>query len=378
VPPDGPPSDGLVRAPLAGPTTAPMDIQRRLHVVSSSSRRAVIGETDVEVIKGLSKQTLNQQYVLDRSNSLNLPSDQSWAYTPSTKVNRAPFYSVNLPFGTGDGPYWIWKNEIGATYPFIGTGQVKVDGVTMQRLQGTVASAPGQPYYLQQLGATLPTRITPTQVEPWLQKPVYSGSAMQTLVGPLVSPADRAVISQTQHTSWKLNYQLDVNTTLLVEPDMGAITDLARIDQTLYATPDLANVRTLLGIFSRPQYASNDIVKATGQVMKNILADPPRLKVLNITYSQTPESVAEITAYAKHKADSINLVKHTIPVVLLIVGLPVIVAGLVMIVVVGRTPSDPTDEGDPAQLDPDAVFPSGGRSRRRFVAPAIANPPGMP
>ena len=220
-----------------------------------------------------------------------------------------------------------------------------------------MANAPVQPYYLKQLGATLPTTITPAQVDPWLQKPVYSRSAMQSLIGPLVSPADRQVIKQIQNTNWKLDYQLDVKTTLLVEPKTGAITDLAKIDQTLYATPDLANIRTLLAIFTKPAYASNQIVTATGQVMKNVLADPPRLRILNVTYSQTPESVAEITAYAKHKADSIDLVKHTVPLVLLILGLVVTAVGLVLLFVAGRRRSDPTGtaELDGPLFSPEAV-----------------------
>src|SRR5690348_14943805 len=58
------------KTPISNPPTYPLDIERRLHVVSSSSSQAVLAENDVEVIKGLpdpvGHQVFNQQYVLNR------------------------------------------------------------------------------------------------------------------------------------------------------------------------------------------------------------------------------------------------------------------------------------------------------------------------
>jgi Porin PorA len=299
-------------------------------VVSSTSDRAVVAETDVEAIQGLPDETFNQQYVLDRGNSRNLTSDQSWAYTPTTKVDRSPYWSVNLPFETGNGPYEVWKNEVGAGYPFVGAGTVKVDGVTLQRLKGQLANAPVQDYYVKQLGALLPSTITPEQIDALFAPTHYNRALLLSQVAPLLSRADAGQLTKVQNTDVALDYRLDVATTLLVEPRTGAICDLAKVDQTLYAVPDLAGIRTLQKIFSKPDYASKGLVVAAGQLMTNLIANTPRLKGFNVTYSQTPASVADIVGYAKNKGEQIDLVKKTIPLSLLLAGIAVIAIGLLM------------------------------------------------
>ena len=40
---------------------------------------------------------------------------------PNNKVDRSPEYSINLPFNSGNGPYQVWKNESGVSYPFTKT-----------------------------------------------------------------------------------------------------------------------------------------------------------------------------------------------------------------------------------------------------------------
>jgi hypothetical protein len=318
------------RSPLDTPLKSALDIERRLRVVSSTSSQAVVAETDVEKITGLTNQTFNQQYVLDRKNSRNVASDHAWAYTPSTKVDRSPYWAVNLPFGTGSGPYQIWKNEIGAGYPFLGAGKLTVDGVTMQRLKGQVTNAPVQDYYVKELGSLLPSTITPEQIDPLFGPTHYNRALLLSQVRPMLSPADAGTLKQIQDTDVALDYRLDVDTTLLVEPRTGTITDLAKINQTLYAVPDLVGIRTMQAIFSKPDYASKGLVVAAGKVMTQIITDTPRLKVFNVTYSQSAASVADITIYAQTKGDQVDLVKKTIPLAILLAGIAVMALGLLL------------------------------------------------
>ena len=97
----------------SAPQVLPLDIQRHVYVVESSGSQATVQEKSVEKIGPLPAQTLQQRYVLDRNSLENLKSDQAYAYTPANVTNRAPFYSINFPFGTGSGPYKLWKNETG-------------------------------------------------------------------------------------------------------------------------------------------------------------------------------------------------------------------------------------------------------------------------
>jgi hypothetical protein len=86
----------------------------------------------------------------------------------------------------------------------------------------------------------------------------------------------------------------------------------------------------LLAVFSQPKYASSEVTRHGATFLTNVLAHTPRLQVLNTTYQQTPSSVAEFVSYAKSKGDRVDLVKHTVPLVLLVAGIVVLVAGLLV------------------------------------------------
>ena len=73
-------------------------------------------ESSAEKVGPLPEQTIQQQYVMDRSSLENVKSEKAYAYAPQNETDRAPHYSINFPFGTGAGPYTVWKNEIGASY----------------------------------------------------------------------------------------------------------------------------------------------------------------------------------------------------------------------------------------------------------------------
>jgi hypothetical protein len=322
-------ADASTGTALPTPSTAPVEVRRRLHVVSSSSDHAVVQVTATQLTSGQSVAPVNQQYVLDRKNSRNLQSDQSWAYSPGNRVNRAPFWSVNLPFGTDEGPYQVWNDEIGAPVQVAGTERTRVEGVALHRLQGQVTNTPAQVAFLKQLGVSPTGTISPQQVGVLLKLPVYDPTITDRFVIPLLSSADAAELKRVQSVRVPLHYQVDIATTLLVDPRTGLICD-TQVNDTLYAIPDLAGVRQLLAVFSQPKYASNEVTRDGATFLTNVLAHTPRLQVLNTTYQQTPSSVAQFVSYAKSKGDRVDLVKHTVPLVLLVAGIVVLVAGLLV------------------------------------------------
>ncbi len=321
------PKTGL---PLLRAQELALTINRRLHVVSSNGSQAVVKEDSTEKIGPLPQQDLQQQYVISRTTMKNLQGSRSYAYAPQNVVNRGPAYSINLPFDTGAGPYEIWKNEVGRSYTFRQQGDnVSRDGVTLIPLQGELTNAPAQPYYLDQLRALgLPTQTTIQRLTPQLKALGLDPAQLTTTLLPRVSAADRAAIVSALSQPIGLRYVVSVKTRLLVEPTTGAIVSLDNINQTLGVQPSFAALAQIGAILSKPQYLANPVVKIAGSVVAKLAQSPPTAKVFNITYGQTPASVADIAAYANSKADSITMVKTTIPLVLLIAGVLSAAAGL--------------------------------------------------
>lgn len=346
------------KTPISNPQTYPLDIERRLHVVSSSSSQAVVAENDVEVIKGLpdpvGHQVFNQQYVLNRRSMKDVDSDQSWAYTSANQVDRSPGYSVQLPMNTGSGPYQIWKNEAGKSYAFSGDGTVKRNGITMQLLHGHLTNAKVQGYYIDQLSSVLPKTLTPAEAAAQLESQGVDASALQTVVLPQLDPADRAEVVSILTKPVNLNYTVDVDTRLGVEKRTGAIVNLQRINQTIYVSPDVTGIGRVQLILAEPKYSTKPAVVAGSQVLDKLVSSPPRLKAYNYTYSQTPASVANISSYAKDKGDQIDLATKTVPLGLLILGFISLVIGLVLHFISRRRqyPTEPQQPLSPREPQP--------------------------
>jgi hypothetical protein len=332
------------KTPIDDPQSYPLDIERRLHVASSTSKTAVLKEDDVEVIKGLpdpvGHQTLVQQYVLDRRSMKDVDSDQAYAYSTSSKVDRSPAYSVQLPFDTGKGPYQIWKNEAGRSYAFTGEGTTHANGITVQLLHGTLKDAKVEPYYIDTLSSVLPKTLTPAEAAAQLESQGVDATALTTVVLPQLDPADRAEITSILAQPVNLKYTVDVDTHLGIEQRTGAIVNLRKIDQTIYVSPDVTGIGRAQLILAEQKYAGKPVVVAASQVLNKLVTSPPRLKAYSYAYSQTPASVADISSYAKDKGDQIDLVQRTVPLVLLIAGGVVLVIGLALLFVARRRRPD--------------------------------------
>jgi Porin PorA len=317
-------------APLARSQLLPLSIHRHVHVVSSTSSEAVVKEDDVEKIGSLPEQDLQQQYVLDRSTVKNLPSSKSYAYAPMNVVNRAPAYSINFPFDTGAGPYQVWKNEVGRSYTFRQQGaSVSRDGLTLISLQGQLADVPAQPYYLAQLKALgLPTQTTIQGLAPQLKALGLDPAQLSTALLPRLSPSDRGLIQSALARPIGLRYVVSVNTRLLVQPTTGAIVSLDRINQTLGVQPQFAALTQFGAVLGKPQYRSSAVIRTAASILAKLAQSPPTATVFTFSYGQTPASVADFASYANSKANSIDAVETTIPLVILLLGVVSAAIGL--------------------------------------------------
>jgi len=334
VPSPLPPAQPKTYTPAPNGVPFDLDIQRGLHSVSNNGSNATIGEDDNNTIGPFPKQDFKQQYVMDRTSLKSVQSDQSWAYSPQSVVNRAPNYTINLPFGTGDGPYNIWKNETGSAYPFNKEGEDSVNGTTVFNFHGTLTNAPVQSYYIDQLAAAgVKEEFTITQLAPVLKAQGIDVTGLTTALLPQLNAADRATIVALIAKAIPMKYTLDVDTHLQVEPTTGAIVNLQQINQTLFVRPNLSAFGQLDQILS--QHPTIPAAKAALNGLNQIKTGPP-IKVLNLDYGQLPDSVSQVTSYAQTQADKIDLVKKWIPLGLLVLGVILVIIAVVISVVSRR------------------------------------------
>lgn len=332
------------------PQTLPLSIKRHVYVVDSSGSQATVQETSSEKVGPLPEQTLQQRYVLDRSSLENLKGDKAYAYVPANVTDRAPFYSINLPFDTGSGPYKLWKNETGSAYSFTREGaDVKRDGLTLIPLVGTMSNVPATSAYIDQLkGQGIAKSLTAQQMAAQLKAQGIDLQAISTQILPQMSPALRTATQVLLSQAVPLKYFVSVKTRLLVEPTTGAIVSLDSIDQTLTAAPDLKGFARLAETLSASPIAGRPAVKQAIDTLA-ALTKTPAVKVFAMKYGQTPASVSDFASYAKGKADNIDLVKRTIPGILAILAAIVLVTAGVMAYRDRRPPAAPSAQEQPSQ-----------------------------
>lgn len=314
----------------AEPLVLPLDIRRHVRVVESSGSEATVQETSTERIGRLPEQTLEQRYVIDRGSLENVDSDKAYAYAPDNVTDRSPYYSINLPFGTGAGPYEVWKNETGMAYAFERRGgEIERDGLTLIPMTGSLTSVPATPAYVEQLGGQgIAKSLTAEQMAAQLEAQGIDLQAITEQILPAMPVPQRRLVRAALAQAVPLKYFVSVKTRLLVEPTTGAIVSLDSIEQTLSAAPDLEGFAQLAQLLETPPLADRPAVQQLRETLA-ALAAPEPVQVLAMKYGQTRESVADFAAYAKDKAGDITLVKTTIPMILgILAGIALVAAGV--------------------------------------------------
>ncbi len=314
------------------PQELPLRIERRLHVIENTSSRSVVQEDDAELVGPLPRQVFEQRYVVDRSSLRNVSDSRAYAYTPDNGINRSPNYSINLPFGSGKGPYPVWKNETGSAYPFTRVATLTRNGVKLDRYHGRLTDAAVQDYYIAQLARQgIPQQLSPAQAAEQLKAAGADPSALTSVVLPRLTPADRAEITSILAAPVPLDYRLDVDTNFLVEPRTGAIVGLERIDQTLRARPDIAGIGRVQAILVKPEYANDPVVAGAASTVQKLVAQPPETPVFRLDYAQTAASVDELVDFADGRGDRITFATQIVPAALAIGGLVLLVIGILLI-----------------------------------------------
>ena len=188
-----------------------------------------------------------------------------------------------------------------------------------------------QAYYIDQLSSQgIPKFLTPAQTAAQLKARGADPAVLEAAVLPQLSAVDSATGKSILAQNVPLKYTLDIHTTFLVEPRTGAIVGLDRINQTLYATPDIQGIGRIQTILNKPQYAKNAVVQSAAAIIGKLVQKPPVTRVFNITYSQLPASVDDLAKFAKSRADKITIAKVVLPAGILGLGIVVGLIGLVL------------------------------------------------
>ncbi len=318
-------------APLDPPIEAPLTVSRHIEAQGSESSDSlvVVAETiDLEA-EGQFSGELKAQYVMDRSEIYNVKDGRAWAFTPDNVVDRSPAFRLAFPFDTPAVPTLIYKNEVGTTYLANPAGSGEVGGLNVINFTADQAKPlPVSPAYLTALNALtpLPSTLTLEQLKPILKGVGLDIDVLLPALLPNLTPEDTAMLVDLASKPVKLEYLFSFAGADSVEPSTGSIVEVRDVVETLYASPDPAVLDTLRQVLGR--YPAVPPAVDGLAALEKLAASPT--KVFENSFSQTPESVADIVSTVKDAKSKKQLAQTTVPNGLLIGGIVLAVIGLLL------------------------------------------------
>ena len=258
-------------APQTG-QTRDLCLNRRLRTVETTGNTVILQQDDSESIGTLSPPPkvpdctlpwlhVSQRYAIDQDSVRNVASPQAYAYAPGNTVDRSPAYSVNLPLGTGNGPYLMWDDATGSTYPLTADGSTTVDRLQLKKFHGHLDAAPVSAAFLATLAPLgLTSTMTLDQLTPQLTAAGVDVNQLRNVAVLQLNgndkdvTSDRAVVDGILQAPQTISYLLATDVQLLVYPKTGTIVS-ADVRQTLEMRPDITGIDRVLAIISQPKYA---------------------------------------------------------------------------------------------------------------------------
>jgi len=358
--------DPATLLPLAKPKTEPLSISRHVKVVSGTFDRAVIDET-VTIKTGGTTNVETYQYVIDRRSMQMVSDPRQYAFgNPKAVMDAAGAFRVTFAMGTNaKGNYLAYIPEENAvnrlvlvegahTHP---DAHIKVLDFS-SKLNGPVA-----PYYLahlEQMG--LPMHVTAAQLAPVLAADGIDVNRALADVGPLLTPAEKALVSATLAKSVTLHYIFLSDGIISIEPHTGALIDVHTQQQGIAVQPDLSGTSVLQPLFTK--YAAIPSVKALSDGLA-ALAKRPAQVAESYKYTQTVPSSLTATRNAHDHVATMNLLEVRVPWTMAVLGLVLLGLGLFGRRRGRRTdgpgpdlPTPPTVESEPLTIEPVASGPT--------------------
>jgi hypothetical protein len=316
--------------PLATPTVLPMTVSRQVKVLSGSFASAVLVERDV-IRPGPLTYHQNFQYLINRRTLAFENGPQTQMFGQPAKVDIDGTYRVNFPFGTSpSGHYPVLNTETdksqvvtGGRGPFSLRG---VSGVQVVQFNSDI-TGPVSPYYQSWLVHNgFPGSITPAELQPRLQALGVNVPATLATLLPLLTPAQRALVSQVLSAPVPLEYTYFYRGIVDVEPRTGITVRVDTTAEGLKVAPSLAGVDRLRPLLQ--QHMNVPAAASLSNALDRLVAAGPQMAV-DYNWIQTPASSQHLANLAESQIHKINLV-DAVPWVLGVIGAVLVALGLVL------------------------------------------------
>ncbi|MGZ7087749.1 MAG: porin PorA family protein, partial [Ilumatobacteraceae bacterium] len=323
--------DPATLLPLAKPKREPLQISRRVKVVSGTFSKAVIDET-VTVKTGGTTTVETYQYVIDRRSMQMVSDPRQYAFgDPKAIMHAARSYRVNFAMGTNaKGSYLAYIPEEDAvshmvlvegphTHP---DAHIRVLDFSSKR------NGPVAPYYLahlKQMG--LPMQVTASQLAPVLAADGIDVNRALADVGPFLTPAEKALVSATLAKSVPLHYFFLSDGLVSIEPKTGTLIDVHTHQQGIAVQPDLSGASVLRPMLNK--YAAIPSVRALSNGLAALAKRAPPVAE-SYTYTQTVPSSLAVTKMARDHVRTMNLIDVRVPAAIAVLGFIVLGLGLIL------------------------------------------------
>ena len=326
--------DPETATPLATPVELPLEIDRHIRSVGdqSDSSRVVVEETITQKAGELIDATQTNVYVMDRRTMQNVADGRAFAFDPANVVDRSGTYRLNLPFDVSpSSTYRIYKNEIGTSYemvPHATTPSTDVAGLHLRNFVGSSTEVPVDDAYLAALRSVvpLPDSLTFEQLKPQLLAAGLDVDALLAAIGPLMTPAELAVLAQVAARPIPLQYVMSFEGSAAVETTTGAEV-VVGASESIGVRPVLADLAPLQGILSH--YASVPAAVAAVDALAK-LGSAPAVELFEYHYEQTPDSVADIADEVSTMRNEIRIVERYVPLGLLVAAVLSLAIGTIV------------------------------------------------
>ena len=310
--------DASTAAPLAEPIELPLTVERHIESLDdeAGASRVVVRET-IDLRAGdLLETTQVSQYVMDRSTLENVADDRAFAYDPANVVDRSGSYRINLPFDTAaDTAQPIYQNEIEDTYlmvPDEGSAPAEVEGLAVDTFAAEAVEVPLSETYQRALSemVPLPESVTLDQLEPHLLAAGIDVAAVTAALAPVLTPEDAAAYATFADQPIGLEYVMSFAGQAAVEPVTGAQVVVDVTSESIAVRPQLTSLPDLQEILGH--YPEVPEAVATSEALDD-LATAPAIPLFEYSYSQTPDSVAEVADVTREMRGQVLFAKVWLP-----------------------------------------------------------------
>jgi hypothetical protein len=322
--------------PAGKEVSIPLSVARTYASVSDkyTSGTAVCTDTIVMTLAGQPRPLQVTQNVMDRKTRKYVASDLNWTYSPQIVLkDGAGHYDSLMPGGLRVGDIVsVFSTDVATAFDLKAVEKIENYnglGVTAIKIDATRPATPYYPAVAQAfLGAQgLPMELTFAQVSAQLKAKGLDLAALLGGLATVASPEDLQALQALAQQPVKVVYKQASADVIYVEQKTGA-TIGATLDRTTTMEIDPT---PLLGAFVIVgKYATNPTIgpSVAGAIQAaQQLAQAAPTKVFNQNMSVIKTSEATLAKDAAQKASAMGLVDLWIPLIIVVVGVLVLVAG---------------------------------------------------